>query len=90
MHTSNHLKSIKLPTIIGNGVELVKENSGTRDFCTHIQKFFFFFFFFFTKDHVHICTTIHPNTKSFTLFHTYIHLNSVTHISKEKEKIFTV
>ena len=45
MHTSNHLKSIKLTTIIGNGVELVKENSGTRDFCTHIQKKFFFFFF---------------------------------------------
>ena len=59
MHTSNHLKTIKLPTIIGNGVEFVRENSGTRDFCTH-KKFFFYFFYFLNKDQVYIYTNIHP------------------------------
>ena len=74
MHTSNHLKTIKLPTIIGNGVELVKENSGTRDFCTHThKKKIFFKNFFLNKDQVYIYTNIHPNTKSFILFHPYIH-----------------
>ena len=33
-----------------------------------------------------MCTTIHPSTKSFTLFHTYIHQNSVTHIPKGKKR----
>ena len=88
MHTSNHLKSIKLPTIIGNGVELVKENSGTRDFCTHIQKNFFFFFFFFCKrPHTHLYNHTSQYQIIYTLSYLYTLKLSNTH-TKRKGKDF--
>ena len=86
MHTSNHLKTIKLPTIIGNGVELVKEKNGTRDCCPLIEKFFFY-----KKPSVHLHKHTPQHQIIYTLSYLYTLKLSNTHTKrKEKEKIFTV